>query len=112
MILPFVKYEKENLSEMETLIQLEQSFFKSYLKRSTIERTEEGIPYTSDKVKAYKEGVLKESSNILVFKYQTGFLSNQLCQEGYRVIETLGEKYFRLYRDYSLKCKNKCALML
>lgn len=89
MILPFVKYEKENMAEMEELIELEQSFFKSYLRRSTIEKTEEGMPYTSDKIKHLKEGVLKESSNILVFKYQTGFLSNQLCQEGHRVIETL-----------------------
>ena len=44
------------------------------------------MPYTSDKVKTYKAGVLTESKNMLVFKYQAGFLSNQVCFEGYRVI--------------------------
>lgn len=36
MFLPFVKYEKENISEMEELIDLQDSFFKSYLRRSSI----------------------------------------------------------------------------
>jgi hypothetical protein len=50
------------------------------------------MPYTSDKIKTYKIGVLQESKNILVMKYQTGFLSNQLCKEGNRVVESFGDK--------------------
>jgi hypothetical protein len=61
------------------LIDIQQSFFKSYLKRSVVEKAEENMPYTSDKIKQFKVSVLQESKNILVLKYQTAYLSNQTC---------------------------------
>ena len=58
MIEPFVKYETENIKELSGLIELQQDFFKTYLKRSNYERIDEKMPYTSDKIKMYKSGIL------------------------------------------------------
>ena len=71
---------------MQGLVDVQQDFFKAYLKRSAYEAIDDKMPYTSDKIKTYKTGVLNESKNMLVFKYQAGFLSNQMCTEGYRVV--------------------------
>ena len=57
---------------------VQQRFFKNYLKKSAYEK-EDGTPYTSDKVKGYKCGVLEESKNFMVLKHQAGYLSNQMC---------------------------------
>ena len=85
-LVPFLQFEKENMSELGELIDLQQSFFKNYLRRSVGEKIEENMPYTSDKLKPVKLGVLVESRSMLVLKYQTAFLSNQLCVEGNRVV--------------------------
>ena len=61
------------------------------------------MPFSSDKIKQFKNGVLEESKNILVLKYQAGFLSNQMCFEGFRVIETFGDKYLAVIREYAEK---------
>jgi len=37
MIEPFLKYERENIKEMQGLIDIQQDFFKVYLKRSNYE---------------------------------------------------------------------------
>jgi hypothetical protein len=71
---------------MQGLIDIQQDFFKSYLKRSNYESIDPKMPYTSDKIKSSKTGILYESKNMLVFKYQTGFLGNKLCTEAFRVI--------------------------
>jgi len=55
----FLGYEKENTAEFGELIDIQQSFFKSYLKRSAVEKVEEGMPYTSDKIKQFKVSVLQ-----------------------------------------------------
>ncbi len=55
----FLGYEKENTAEFSELIDIQQSFFKSYLKRSAVEKPEEGTPYTSDKIKQFKVSVLQ-----------------------------------------------------
>ena len=59
MIEPFVKYERENIKELSELIELQQDFFKTYLKRSNSQKIDEKIPYTSDKIKMYKSGILQ-----------------------------------------------------
>ena len=78
MIEPFLKYERENIKEMQGLIDIQQDFFKIYLKRSNYESIDERMPYTSDKVKTYKAGVLTESKNMLVFKYQVACSTSQV----------------------------------
>jgi hypothetical protein len=40
-------------------------------------------------------------------KYQTGYLSNQLCIEAKRVFETLSEKYEAAWKKYSLEVKDR-----
>ena len=79
-MVPFITYEKNNMAELNELINIQQLFFKTYLKRSAYEKIDDNMPYTSDKIKNYKLGVLQESKNMLVLKYQTGYLSNQLCE--------------------------------
>ena len=56
---PFMKYERDNMAEIDELINTQQSFFKAYLKRSIHEKIEDNMPYTSDKIKTYKAGVLQ-----------------------------------------------------
>jgi hypothetical protein len=44
-------------------------------------------------LKNQKAGILNESKNIKVMKYQTGYLNNQLCKEGKRIFESIGAKF-------------------
>lgn len=45
MILPFAKFEKENVGELEELLEIQEVFFKSYLRRSGVEKIEDSMPY-------------------------------------------------------------------
>ena len=99
VVLPFVKYEKDNVSELEQLEKKQQEFFKAYLRRSAYDNIDEKMLYISDKLKHFKTGVMEESKSLHVLKYQAGFLSNQMCVEGHRVIETLGDKYLSLFKS-------------
>ena len=43
---------------MQGLIDVQQDFFKAYLKRSNYETIDQKMPFTSDKLKPYKTGIL------------------------------------------------------
>jgi hypothetical protein len=48
-----------------------------------------------------------ESKNLLVLKYQAGYLSNQVCHEAKRIFETLGRKYRSVWEDYSHRSREQ-----
>lgn len=82
--LPFLTYERNNTKELDGLIANQQAFLRSYLKRSEAEKTDQVIPYTSDKLVHSKLAVGSESKSLIVLKYQAGFFGNQLCHEAKR----------------------------
>ena len=61
----------------------------------------------SEKLKYYKNGVLEESKNMFVFKYQVGFINNQVCTESERVLELMGKKITKKWRYVSKKCLDR-----
>ena len=91
-ILPFLHFERQNLEPLKELTYTRNAFTRHYLKRAEHEESGSTQPYTSDKLKYYKTGVLEESKNITVLKYQTAFINHQLCAESQRVLELMGEK--------------------
>ena len=58
-------------------------------------------------MKPFKTGVLQESKNIMVLQYQAGFMSNQMCKEGFRVMETMGNKIIGLLKYSALRFKKE-----
>jgi hypothetical protein len=77
--LPFISYERSNTKELDDLISNQQSFMRSYLRRSEVEKYDPAVPYTSDKLASSKVAVGSESKNMIVLKYQAGFFGNQIC---------------------------------
>lgn len=49
--------------------------------------------YTSSSMKTHKNGILQESKNITVLKYQLGFLSNMVCKETVRFFELMSDNF-------------------
>ena len=54
---------------------------KSFLKRVEYENPnpKDQLAYTNDKYRQFKTGITDESKNMLVFKYQTAYMNNQVC---------------------------------
>jgi len=73
------------------------------MKRNEVEKVDPSLPYISDKIKTSKTAVAEESKNFLVLKYQTGYFSNQACNEAKRSYELLAEKMKRLLFRNSIK---------
>lgn len=77
-LVPFYKYQKDNMETMKTLLQTEGQFYKTYMKRSNNESAND--TYGSSALKSSKNGILNESRNMTVLKYQLGYLSNMVCK--------------------------------
>lgn len=77
-LVPFYKYQKDNMETMKTLLQTEGQFYKTYMKRSNNENAND--TYGSGALKSSKNGILNESRNMTVLKYQLGYLSNMVCK--------------------------------
>jgi hypothetical protein len=90
-LVPFYKYQNDNLDSMRVLLNTESAFFKSYMKRAGSESASDS--YTSTNLKSHKNGVLQESKNMTVLKYQLGYLSNKVCQESVRFFELMSENF-------------------
>lgn len=56
-LVPFYKYQKDNLDTMRTLLNTESAFYKSYMKRAGSESASD--TYTSTTLKNHKNGVLQ-----------------------------------------------------
>lgn len=65
---------------------------KGYEKRLITEKISPDDGYNSEKARSGKEGILEESKNIIVLKYQVGYLGNQCRLEGNRVFDEMGYK--------------------
>ena len=72
-ILPFLKYEKENLKTSKELLDITNTFWHKYQKRSSIETQTSKDSYISTKYAEFKQGIEEESKNLTVLKYQAGF---------------------------------------
>lgn len=72
-VLPFVRYEKENLRTSREIIDISNTFTSRYLKRSLTEATPSSDSYLSPKNNEFKQGVQEESKSLTVLKYQAGF---------------------------------------
>jgi hypothetical protein len=90
-LVPFYKYQNDNLDSMRVLLNTESAFFKSYMKRAGSESASDS--YTSTNLKSHKNGVLQESKNMTVLKYQLGYLSNKVCQESIRFFELMSDNF-------------------
>ncbi len=90
-LVPFYKYQNDNLDSMRVLLNTESAFFKSYMKRAGSESASDS--YTSTNMKSHKNGVLQESKNMTVLKYQLGYLSNKVCQESVRFFELMSDSF-------------------
>lgn len=90
-LVPFYKYQNDNLDSMRVLLNTESAFFKSYMKRTGSESAADS--YTSTNLKSHKNGVLQESKNMTVLKYQLGYLSNKVCQESVRFFELMSDSF-------------------
>lgn len=90
-LVPFYKYQNDNLDSMRVLLNTESAFFKSYMKRAGSESASDS--YTSTNLKSHKNGVLQESKNMTVLKYQLGYLSNKVCQESVRFFELMSDSF-------------------
>ena len=90
-LVPFYKYQKDNLDTMRSLLNTEASFFKTYMKRSASESSSDN--YTASNLKTQKIGVLQESRNMTVLKYQLGYLSNMVCKESVRFFELMSDNF-------------------
>jgi hypothetical protein len=90
-LVPFYKYQNDNLDSMRVLLNTESAFFKSYMKRAGSESASDS--YTSTNLKSHKNGVLQESKNMTVLKYQLGYLSNKVCQESVRFFELMSDNF-------------------
>ena len=82
-----MKYERANIIELNSLIDIDNKLSKSYDKRIELEKVGHNDTYNSEKAKDGKRGVIDESRNIIVLKYQTGYFNKQVCKEGQRVFD-------------------------
>ena len=63
-----------------------------YMKRSQHEEASKSTSYLGKNLKEHKHGILSESKNFMVLKYQTGYLQAQTSSEMKRILEHLGSK--------------------
>jgi hypothetical protein len=59
------------------------------MKRSGNEASTSNESYSSSNLKGFKTGILQESKNFTVLKYQLGYLSNMVCKENVRFFELM-----------------------
>lgn len=80
-VLPFLRFEKENIRTLRQIVYTRNDFTKTYLKRAQYEKPglTDNESYTSEKYKQHKTGIYEESKNMHVFKYQTAYLNSQVC---------------------------------
>lgn len=62
------------------------------MKRSVNENTGSDI-YTSSNLKNFKNGILLESKNMTVLKYQLGYLSNMVCKQSVKFFEMMSDNF-------------------
>ena len=101
-VMPFLRFEKENIGTLREVIYARNSMTKSDLKRSETEKASlnnQIQPYCSEKYRQYKTGISEESKSIVVHKYQTAYLNNQVCAESQRFFELLGNKISIRWRE-------------
>ena len=92
-VLPFFKYEKDNIHVSKDIVDLSYSMTNRYLKRVEYEGLpNKGASYLNPQNKEFKCGVLEESKNLLVFQYQVGYVNNQMPKECERIFEDLAKK--------------------
>lgn len=45
-----------------------------------------------------KKGIVEESKNLIVLKYQVGYFNKQVCEEGFRVFTEMGRKFLERWK--------------
>ena len=90
--LPVLRYEKQNMNTLNSLIDIQSTLTKSYLKRRENEKGNDSIEYLSERLKESKVSVIEESKCMTVLKYQCGYANSLLPRETERYFERLSEK--------------------
>ena len=71
---------------------------KSYERRCQLEKVPENLAYNSEEARDGKRGIEEESRNLIVLKYQVGYMNRQVCEEGMRVFDNMGAKFLERWQ--------------
>lgn len=85
-MLPFFRYEKENIHTSKDILDSCNSLTQKYLKRLLNEGVSPKDSYLSESNSTFKQGIREESKSILVLKYQAGYMQNQASSELHRIL--------------------------
>ena len=78
--------------ELNKLIDINHRFERTYEKRNQTEAVNIRESYNSEEAIGAKRGILEESRNLIVLKYQTGYVGRQVRMESQRVFDEMGVK--------------------
>jgi hypothetical protein len=88
-LLPFYRYEQNNMAQLTPLLEVQKTLLRGWLRNA--DRNEQ-VEYLSERLRDYKVEVLVESKHPVVLRYQCGYASWALAEEGQRYFEGLGKK--------------------
>lgn len=69
------------MNQLNELINTQSHLTRAYINRKNQENSQDNIEYLSERLKDFKIGILTESSNLTVLKYQCGYINYLLPKE-------------------------------